>query len=78
MENYINEKLFQQEPRLTPVAYLDDLSGKKLIVQIGDSKDFAILLPPDYRLDDAGVRGAWVFDAAVSKYGFIPIENEIE
>jgi len=57
-----------------PRAYLDDLSGRKFVVQIPASKNYMILIPPDYRIDSALV-GSWVLDSAVHQHGYIPFEE---
>lgn len=54
---------------VTPYAYMDDLSGRKVVVKIKDTAEYVILAPPDYSLDGA-LRGDWVLDSAVTRHGY--------
>ena len=45
------KKEINQDKKMTPVAYLPDLSGVKFIVKINDKKDhFAFMVPPKYKI----------------------------
>ncbi len=60
-----------------PVAYQDDLSGRKLILQMKDSGDYLLLLPPEY--DPArALRGVWVLEAALGRDDFQLFESPQE
>ncbi len=60
--------------RFIPVAYQDDLSGRKLVVQIKDTSEYVILIPTKYALEPTW-RGDWILDAAVSRHGFTLFEE---
>lgn len=75
MKNEFPQEILPPEPVLTPVAYMDDLGGRKLVVQINGAADFALLTPPLYTLEGA-MRGEWVRDAALAKQGFSEFTEE--
>lgn len=57
-----------------PVAYQDDLSGRKIIGKITGSDEYILLLPPGYGLKDA-LRGPWVLESALARGGFVLFEG---
>ncbi len=75
MKNELAQEILPPEPTLTPVAYLDDLGGRTLVVQINGMADFALLTPPLYSLEGA-MRGEWVRDTALAKHGFSEFTEE--
>lgn len=64
---------------IIPRAYLPDVMGNKLIVEIVNSENerrFAFLLPPEYKIKNIEPRA--ILEAAISKYFYIPlIDNKI-
>jgi hypothetical protein len=61
--------------KLFPVAYQDDVSGRKMIVEIGDSKKYLLLLPSGEPLGK-NMGSESLLYSAVAKYGFIPFEKK--
>jgi hypothetical protein len=62
---------------IKPIAYLDDLSGVKLIVEIPElqrNERFAFLLPPDYKISQ--LVSAPMAASAIIKHSYIPLPQE--
>jgi len=63
---------------IKPVAYLNDLGGLKLIVEVPQIKDnnrFSFLSPPEYAVEQ--LISEELVAAAISKYYYVPLEESI-
>ena len=56
-------------PSYTPVAYQDDLSGRKIVGKVPDSDDYVLLLPSEAGPQEV-LRGSWILESALAREGF--------
>ena len=57
-----------------PVAYQDDLSGRKIVAKIKGTEEYVLASPPEYGLKDA-LRGEWVLESSLARGGFVLFET---
>lgn len=71
MSNFGQEdKEFAYPEAVIPEAYLDDISGKNIIARLKITKEYIVLVAPDYTILES-IGGIWVKDSAITKHGFI-------
>lgn len=56
--------------RVIPLAYLDDVSGRKYLIHVVDSNKYTVVSPPNYQIAD-NLDDQWLVTAVIAKYGFV-------
>lgn len=59
-----------KKPTLKKVAFLDDISGRRIIFEIDNTKTYILLEGPDY-FTDTFVGDPLLLEIAIAKYNYI-------
>lgn len=71
-----NKEKKYEEVKIKPIAYIDDLSGVKVIIEINrdEKKSYTTVVPPNYEMGDEHDDSLPI--SAVTRHYFTPYEGE--